>query len=284
MSTQEKRQIKVHVVSDATGITAERVISAGLVQFENKIVPQIERHAFVQDQTRMGLILDEMEREDAILIYSLVKPELRRWARQEIRRRSLQGMDLMGPLLAMMTAKLDAIPLLHPGLLGDVGDASMRLAESIEFTLKHDDGQEVESLGKSDVVILGASRCSKTPTSLYLSCNYNLKVSNVPLIQNHEPPSNLFRLKRPFMVGLTIDPGKLANIRKTRYQGKALDGYTDMHSIWAELAYCQDIYKKIPQINIMDVTNSSIEEVASTIVRKMQDERGSGQTGVGSHK
>jgi regulator of PEP synthase PpsR (kinase-PPPase family) len=270
--SSEKSRIKVHVVSDATGITAERVISAGLVQFENKIEPIIERHAFVQDPARMGLILDEMEKEDAILIYSLVKPELRAWTRREIRRRDLQGTDLMGPLLAMMTAKLGAIPLLHPGLLGDVGDASMRLAESIEFTLKHDDGQEVDTLNKSDVVILGASRCSKTPTSLYLSCNYNLKVSNVPLIQEHKPPENLFHLTKPYMVGLSIDPGKLANIRKNRYPGQDLGGYTDMHSIWAELAFCQEVYKKIPKINIMDVSNSSIEEVASSIVRDMQEE------------
>ena len=267
-----KKQIKVHVVSDATGITAERVISAVLVQFEQAVEPVLERHSFVSDEKRMGRILDEVKEEGALLIYSLVSRGLRRWVRLELNKRNIHGVDLMGPLLAMMGKKLGAMPMMHPGLLGDVGEASMRLAESIEFTLRHDDGQAMSSIGKSDVIILGASRSSKTPTSLYLSCNHNLKVSNIPLIRGQEPPSIIFNLKRPKIVGFTIDPGKLMEIRKRRYKGRTMDGYNDLPSIWSDLTHCEEIYKMLPGILVIDVTRSPIEEVANQIVQALKQE------------
>ena len=269
--SQAKKQLKVHVVSDATGITAERVISAVLVQFEQVVESELERHSFVTDESHMGPILDRAEAEGSLLIYSLVSRELRSWVQQESDQRNIQGVDLMGPLLTMMEKKLEAMPEMHPGLLGDVGEASMKLAESIEFTLRHDDGQEISSIGKSDVIILGASRSSKTPTSLYLSCNYNLKVSNVPLIRGQDPPARLFTFTRPKIVGFTIDPGKLMEIRKRRYQGRTLDGYNDLHSIWGELAHCQEVYKKFEHIQVIDVTGSPIEEVANRIVQSLGD-------------
>ena len=157
------------------------------------------------------------------------------------------------------------IPAFRPGLLKGLGEESMRLAESIDFTLKHDDGQSINTLGKTDLIILGVSRTSKTPTSLYLSCNNNLKVANVPIILNVQPPKKIFTLKRR-KVGFTIAPEKLAFIRQERLKYAGSTDYTDISFIKRELAYSHEIFNQINGLQVVDVTNSSIEEMANKIV------------------
>jgi regulator of PEP synthase PpsR (kinase-PPPase family) len=147
-----------------------------------------------------------------------------------------------------------------------LGDASMRLAESIDFTLRHDDGLGEETIGNADIIILGVSRTSKTPTSLFISCNHNQKVANVPIILGVKPPSKLFTLQRPHIIGLTIAPDKLALIRRGRFKDTVLAGYSDLPTITAELAYAQEIFARIKNIRVIDVTDRPIEEVASLIM------------------
>ncbi|MBW1895900.1 MAG: kinase/pyrophosphorylase, partial [Deltaproteobacteria bacterium] len=157
------------------------------------------------------------------------------------------------------------IPAFRPGLLGSIGDESIRAAESVDFTLRHDDGQGIATLGRADLIIIGVSRTSKTPTSLYLSCNNNLKVANVPIILGIEPPKKLFTLKRR-RIGLTIAPERLAFIRGKRLKYVEPTDHTDMRLIREELAYSDRIFNRIDGIDVIDVTNMSIEEVANQIV------------------
>lgn len=261
-----KRKVYVYVISDATGITAERVISAVLVQFSRHIEPVIERHAFVKTIKQISRIIENAESRQGVVIYSLVSGDLREWIRQETVRRRVVFIDLLGPLLNKMVRLFHVMPSQHPGLLGILGEESMRLAESIDYTMRHDDGSGVETLGLADVIILGVSRTSKTPTSIYLSCNHNLKVANVPIILNMEPPRKIFSLKRPRKVGFTISPDKLALIRRRRYKGRPVKAYYDPATITRELAYCHRIFDRIKGLQVIDVTQSSIEEVAKLIV------------------
>ena len=261
-----KRKVYVFVISDATGITAERVISAVLVQFSRQIDPVIERHAFVKTEKQISRILENAESRQGVVIYSLVSLNLREWIHKESARRRVVFIDLLGPLLNKMKRLFHVIPSQHPGLLGVLGEESMRLAESIDYTMRHDDGDGIETLGLADVIILGVSRTSKTPTSLYLSCNHNLKVANVPIILNMEPPPKVFSLKRPRKVGFTISPDKLALIRRRRYKGRPVKDYYDLSAINRELAHCQRMFDRIKGLQIIDVTQSSIEEVAKLIV------------------
>jgi regulator of PEP synthase PpsR (kinase-PPPase family) len=259
-----KRKVYVFIASDGTGMTAERVISAVLLQFK-QINPILKRFPYIKTKRQMEDILARAEDCDGIVIYSLVSEELRTWLNQEKKKRDICAIDLLGPLLKQMARLWNMIPAFRPGLLKGLGEESIRLAEAIDFTLKHDDGQGVESLGKADLILFGVSRTSKTPTSLYLSCNNGLKVANVPIIPNIEPPKKIFSLKRR-KVGLTIAPERLAFIRLKRLKYAGSTDYTDIGRIRKELAYCHGIFEQIEGLQVIDVTHSSIEEIANKIM------------------
>jgi len=259
-----KQKVYVFIVSDATGITAERVISAVLLQFK-QINPVFKRFPYITTKDQVEDILARARERQGIVIYSLVSPELRRWLNRKDKNGAISSIDLLGPLLKQMGKLWNMIPACRPGLLQGLDEESIRLAEAIDFTLKHDDGHGVGNLGKADVIVLGVSRTSKTPTSLYLSCNFGLKVANVPIIPNVVPPKKVFALKRR-KVGLTISPERLAFIRQKRLKYAGSMDYTDLASIRQELAFCQGIFERINGLQVIDVTHSSIEEIANNII------------------
>jgi regulator of PEP synthase PpsR (kinase-PPPase family) len=259
-----KQKVYVFIVSDATGITAERVISAVLVQFK-EITPVFKRFPYITKKDQIKDILKRAQERQGIVIYSLVSPDLRNWTRQEERDKAICSIDLLGPLLKQMGKLWNLIPACRPGLLRGLDEDSIRLAEAIDFTLRHDDGQGIRDLGKADLIVLGVSRTSKTPTSLYLSCNNGVKVANIPIVPDVEPPKKIFSLKRR-KVGLTISPERLAFIRHKRLKYAGPTDYTDLSRIREELAYCDGIFKRIDGLKVIDVTHSSIEEIANNIV------------------
>jgi regulator of PEP synthase PpsR (kinase-PPPase family) len=259
-----KKKVHVFIVSDATGITAEMVISSVLVQFK-EIEPVFKKFPYINTKEQINAILTQAKALQGIVIYSLVSQELRTWIRREKRKRSIYAFDLLGPLLDRMGKLWNLNPLLNPGLLRTIGEESFRLAESIDFTLRHDDGQGINTLEMADLVILGVSRTSKTPTSLYLSCNNNLKVANIPLIPDIKPSDKIFTLKIP-KIGFTISPERLAFIRQKRLKYAGSIDYTDLATIRNELEYSHRIFNKLKGLQIIDVTNSSIEEVSNKIL------------------
>ncbi|MGB9716600.1 MAG: pyruvate, water dikinase regulatory protein [Thermodesulfovibrionales bacterium] len=259
-----KKKVHVFIVSDATGITAEMVISAVLVQFK-EIEPVFKRFPYIRTKEQIKEILTQAEAVKGIVIYSLVSQELRTWVRREQRKMDIYTIDILGPLLERLGKMWNLNPTLNPGLFRGIGEESFRLAESIDFTLKHDDGQNIETIDNADIVIFGVSRTSKTPTSLYLSCNNNLKVANIPIILDLKPPDKIFTLKTQ-KVGFTISPERLAFIRQKRLKYVESIDYSDITNIKKELEYSHRIFKQIEGLQIIDVTNSSIEEIANKII------------------
>lgn len=260
----KKKYVHVFIVSDATGITAERVITAALVQFK-RVEPIFKRFPFIRTREQIQNILNSAKELDAIIIYSIVSKELRSWIRSVRRKKGLYTIDLLGPLLSRMGRLWDMMPILRPGLLTGSAEESLRLAEAIDYTLKHDDGQGVDTLEEADMIIIGISRTSKTPTSLYLSCNYSLKVANVPIIKDVQLPEEIFRFKKK-KVGFKISPKKAALIRQKRLIYTGESDYGDIEYIKKELLYSYSIFRKIKGLQVIDVTNSSIEEVAERII------------------
>ena len=260
----KNKKVHVLIVSDATGITAERVISAALVQFE-EIQPIYKKFSYIHTKEKIDEILIEAEKRDAIVIYSLVSKALRDYFKVKKRDLQVYTIDLLGPLLNRIGRLLNLIPASRPGLYKGLTDESLRLSESIDFTLKHDDGQNVETLDDADLLILGVSRTSKTPTSFYLSCNHNLRVANVPIIKNETPAEQIFTVKTR-KVGLTISPEKVALIRRKRFAYADPSDYTDIESIRREILYSHKIFRRIRGLQIIDVTNSSIEEISEQIL------------------
>jgi [pyruvate, water dikinase]-phosphate phosphotransferase / [pyruvate, water dikinase] kinase len=259
-----KKKVNVFIVSDATGITAERVINAVLVQFK-QIQPIFKKFSFVKTKTQIKNILNKAEELDAIVIYSIVSKKLRSWIRPQMRKKGLYRIDLLGPLLVRMERLWNIMPAFRPGLLRGLTEDSLCLAESIDYTLKHDDGQGIETLGEADIIILGISRTSKTPTSFYLSCNHGMKVANIPIIKDVPLPETIFTLKKR-KFGFTISPKKVAIIRQKRLLYTGESDYADIEYIREELLYSHKIFRKIKGLQVIDVTNSSIEEVAEKII------------------
>jgi regulator of PEP synthase PpsR (kinase-PPPase family) len=267
-----KKKVHVFIVSDATGITAEMVISAVLVQFK-EIEPVFKRFPYIKTKEQIKEILMQAESVNGIVIYSLVSQELRAWVRKEQRKLNIYTIDILGPLLERLGKMWNLNPMLNPGLFRGIGEESFRLAESIDFTLKHDDGQGIDTIDRADIVILGVSRTSKTPTSLYLSCNNNLKVANIPVILNLKPPEKIFTLNTQ-KVGFTISPERLAYIRQKRLKYAESIDYTDITNIRKELEYSHKIFNQIKGLQVIDVTNSSIEEIANKIIENRTEATG----------
>jgi regulator of PEP synthase PpsR (kinase-PPPase family) len=272
MSLRKKR-VHIFIVSDSTGTTAELVINAVLVQFKD-IVPVFKKFPFIRTKEQIMAILDQAHKVKGVVIYSLVSQELRAWVRKEKRTMDISAFDLLGPILDRIRKQWDLTPLLEPGLLRGIGEESLRLAESIDFTLKHDDGQGADTLEKADLMILGVSRTSKTPTSLYLSCNNGIKVANVPIILDMRPPDKVFTLSKIQKIGFTISPERLAFIRQKRMKYGGADYYLDETKIREELAYSRRIFNRIKGLEVVDVTYSSIEEVANKIIEIWQEGKG----------
>jgi len=249
------------------------VINAVLVQFKD-LVPVFKKFPFIRTKEQIKAILTQAHEVKGVVIYSLVSQQLRAWVRKEKRLMDIYALDLLGPIIDRIRKQWDLTPLLEPGLLRGIGEESLRLAESIDFTLKHDDGQGVETLEKADLLILGVSRTSKTPTSIYLSCNEGLKVANVPLILDMRPPDKVFTLSKVQKIGFTITPERLAFIRQKRVKYGGMDDYLDETNIRNELAYSRRIFNQVKGLEVIDVTSSSIEEVASKIVEIRQEGKG----------
>lgn len=260
-------KVFIHVVSDATGTAAERMARAAMAQFRDQFDSIFHRHPFVRGRGLLTRLLDEAREQRALFIYTINDRGLRQWLARQAERRPVPMVDMLGPLFSVVEERYDFRPRLDASLLrGALGEKSLRLAEAIDFTLRHDDGNEIATLGRADVILVGVSRTSKTPTSLYLSCNHGLKVANVPLVLGMEPPDKIFSLRRPRKVGLTIHPHKLAAIRRGRFRQRVLDGYSDPATVNQELAYSEEVFARMPEAMVIDVTDRPIEEVASLIL------------------
>lgn len=263
-----KKKVHVFIISDATGLTAEMVISAALVQFK-EIEPTFKKFPYIKTKEQIKAILEQAEKVRGIVIYSLVSQELRAWLKKEQRKIKIYAIDILGPLIERISKMFDLIPSFSAGLFRRISEESIRLAESIDYTLRHDDGQNIDTLDMADLVICGVSRTSKTPTSLYLSCNHNLKVANVPLIYGIKPPDKIFNLNIQ-VIGLTISAERLAFIRERRMKYTSSSDYIDISNIKKELEFSHSVFRQINGINVIDVTNSSIEEVSNKIIELRQ--------------
>ena len=199
--------LRVYVISDATGRTAEAVITAALLQFPN-IEPRITRFPNVRSREQIASILEKARRTRGVVIYSLVAPELREFLKTEGSRQEIILFDLIGPILERVRKLFNVMPTSTPGLLEHVRAESLRAAEAIEFTMRHDDGLGLETIDQAHLIILGVSRVSKTPTSLYLACNQLLRVANVPVLPGQDLPQEVMRSDVP-KVGLIIQPEQL---------------------------------------------------------------------------
>jgi regulator of PEP synthase PpsR (kinase-PPPase family) len=256
---------RVFVVSDGTGETAERVLKAALAQFEGAAV-KIERRSEIRAEEQVRQIVQEAAQASGFIIHTLVSDELRDAMVREGRLQNVETIDLMGPLLARLSQQFAVSPSEKPGLFRQLNEEYFRRIETMEFAFHHDDGQRAHELSKAEIVLVGVSRTFKTPLSIYLAFR-GWFVANVPVVPRIDLPPELFALPPGRVIGLTIDPVRLAELRRVREQrlGGATGDYADLASVRHEVAYALHLFRE-RQWPVVEVTNKPIEESASEIL------------------
>jgi [pyruvate, phosphate dikinase]-phosphate phosphotransferase / [pyruvate, phosphate dikinase] kinase len=262
----------IYVVSDSTAETAERVTRATLLQFpDEKVRLKIERR--VRDRRALSAILQQAAEAQAMVVFTLVRPELRDHFNEEATRLDVPHVDVIGSLLIQIARHLEAAPVNIPSAELPLSAEYFRRVEAIEFAVKSDDGKEPRNLHKADLVLCGVSRTSKTPLSTYLA-GRGLKVANVPLVLGVEPPRELLELPGFRVIGLTIDVDQLLDIRKHRLQQLGMPpdaNYGLRDHVRSEIEYAHTIFRNHPEWMVVDVTNCAIEETATIILETLSE-------------
>jgi regulator of PEP synthase PpsR (kinase-PPPase family) len=256
---------RVFVVSDGTGETAERVLKAALAQFEGVAV-KIERRSEVRTEEQVCQVVHEAAQAGGFVVHTLVSDELRDEMVREGRLQNIETIDLMGPLLARLSQQFAVSPSEKPGLFRQLNEEYFRRIETMEFAFHHDDGRRAHELSQAEIVLVGVSRTFKTPLSIYLAFR-GWFVANVPIVLGIDLPPGLFVLPPGRVIGLTIDPVRLAELRRVREQrlGGATGDYADLASVRREVTYALHLFRE-QQWPVVEVTDKPIEESASEIL------------------
>lgn len=262
----------IFVVSDSTGETAERVVRAALLQFPEQRV-RIRLFTRVRDPDAVAEVLRKARDAHAMVVFTLVSPDLREFFHETAAQERVTGVDVIGQLIHKVGTYLDMTPLNRPTATLPLSEEYFRRVEAIEFAVKSDDGKEPRNLRKADLVLTGVSRTSKTPLSTYLA-GRGLKVANVPLVLGVPPPPELSEIPPDRVVALTIQIPKLLEIRKARLiqLGMPPDAnYGLRDHVEAELDYADEIFSNHPGWMVLDVSGRAIEETATIILEAIKD-------------
>ncbi|GIL98352.1 hypothetical protein Vretimale_3740, partial [Volvox reticuliferus] len=279
----------IFIISDCTGESAARTVRAALNQFEmrcrTQAPAQIMIYRFVESVDKMMGIIHEAAKEDALVVYTLVDPKAVKVVQTACKLQNVRYVDLWTALLDTMEVHLNAVRSGVPASLTEtrkptasLTDEYFRMIEAVEYTRKMDDGAHPQEWVNADLVILGVSRCGKTPLSIYLG-QRGYKVANLPLIPGCPVPRELNEIDQTRIVGLIIDPNVLATIRRNRVnimgvsRAQAID-YAEVKKINAELDWARKLYNAHPDWPVIDVTLRGIEETAARILKMLNDRRG----------
>ncbi|HLS08547.1 pyruvate, water dikinase regulatory protein [Lentibacillus sp.] len=260
----------VYVLSDSVGETAELVIKAGLSQFNNGEY-KIQRVPYVEDKETIDETLQLAAEKEGVIGFTLVDPELRSYVNEQANAMNIEAIDIMGPMMDAMKRSFNSDPRLEPGLVHQLDEDYFKRVEAIEFAVKYNDGRDPRGIARADIILIGVSRTSKTPLSQYLA-HKRLKVANVPIVPEVDPPEELFDINPDKCIGLRISAAKLNDIRKERLKALGLGDqatYANMERIQQELQYFDEVVEKIG-CRVVDVSHKAVEETANTIMRMIK--------------
>ena len=258
--------LNILAVSDSIGETAEQISRAVLRQFDldNQ---NIIRFSHTDDKGKIDKILEEAEKLNALIVFTIVIDELKKYMIKKSKEKNIIAIDVITPIMNPIMEHFDLKPKKTPGLLRKMDERYFERVEAIEFAVKYDDGKSTKGIKKADLVLIGISRTSKTPLSMYLA-NKNLKVTNFPIVPEVEPPEEIFEINHKKIVGLTANPEHLNKIRKERLKALGLrdnSTYADLNRIIEELEYSSKLMKKIG-CKTIDISDKAIEETAGIIL------------------
>jgi regulator of PEP synthase PpsR (kinase-PPPase family) len=266
-----KTPVELHIISDATGETATRLVAALEAQFPDQPFEEV-RHPRVETVDDLLLAVNRAKGRPAVLVYTIVKPELRDAMRALCRQAKLHYCDILGPPLASIAKVSGVTAQMKPGARPPLDSAYFRRMAAIEFAVKFDDGVG-DGLREADIILVGVSRTSKTPLSMYLGY-LGYKTANVPIVKGIEPPAELFAGDPAKIIGLTIGPERLADIRRerARLMRGPRQSYAGLVEIYQELDEAAAIHRRLG-CPVIDVTELSVEETAQRVIRVVESRR-----------
>ena len=276
MPNQQSSYFHLHLISDATGETLTTMAKAAAVQYP-RVRPIEHVHPLVRTERQLARVLKEVEHAPGIVLYTVVKRELIAEIERRCRELKVPCLHVLEPIMQVFESYLGAPQ--TPVVAGQhLLDAEyFGRIDALNFTMAHDDGQLPQDLNQADIVILGISRTSKTPTSIYLA-QRGYKTANLPLVPGIEPPAALSQPHTAFVVGLVASAERIAEVRRNRVHligDRNLGDYVDRARITEEIQYSRRLCAR-QGWPIIDVTRRSVEETAATIIRLLQDRREAG--------
>jgi regulator of PEP synthase PpsR (kinase-PPPase family) len=259
----------IYLISDSTGETLDRIFMALKAQFE-KFDHNLFHFSFTRTENQILKILDEAEkRKESIILYTVVDNKLAKFLSQEANKKKIPCFGVLGDLIINFSKLLNQKATNIPSGQHALNEEYYKRIEAIQFTMNHDDGNSLVDVEKSDIILLGVSRTSKTPTSIYLA-NRGYKTSNIPLVSENSIPDKLKdKPRNSCIVGLIAEPNRLFEVRKNRLttiKENEKTNYVDLESIENELANSKKTFKKY-QWPVIDVTRKSVEETAASIIK-----------------
>jgi len=263
----------LHLVSDSTGETLDNIAKAALAQFDGI---EVVRHfwSMVRSESNLQAILNDIARNPGLVLFTLVNSGMRRLLETRCQALGLPAIGALDPVTDALSNMLGQQAKARPGSQHNLDAAYFARVEAIQYTVAHDDGIGWEDWEEADILLAGVSRCSKTPTSIYLA-NRGYKTANIPIVIESPPPQALFHLRNPLVVGLTTSPDRLIQIRRNRLlslnQTPETD-YVDQEAVTREVAYARRLFADNGW-PVIDVTRRSIEETAAAVINLVQARR-----------
>ena len=259
----------IYLISDSTGETLERIFLAIKAQFKN-FKYKTHFYSFTRTENQISKILEVSKKNNnVIVLYTIVDNKLARHLSNECSLKNIPCFGILGDLIISFSKLLDQKALNVPSRQHIMDDEYYKKIEAIQFTMNHDDGNSVDDIEKSDIILLGVSRTSKTPTSIYLA-NKGMKISNIPLVNENSVPDILKKNpQKKCVVGFTVEPDRLVDLRKNRMQSikdNESTEYTNLDIVQKEMEDARKLFQKYKWPSI-DVTRKSVEETAASVLK-----------------
>jgi len=261
---------QVYQVSDSTGETLDRIFLAVKAQFSSFNCDKTIHYSFTRTKNQIDKIISKAETEkNIIILYTIVDNNLAKYLEEEAKKNNIPCFEVLGSLISDFSKLLKQEASRKPSGQHILDEEYYKRIEAVQFTMSHDDGKIISDLDKSDVILLGISRTSKTPTSIYLA-NRGYKVANIPIIPDKNIPKQIIEgSKKTWAIGLVCDAERLLDVRRNRVQSMHEDrpgSYTNEKEILSELESSKKLFKKY-NWPIIDVTRKSVEETAASIIK-----------------
>ena len=263
-----KNTHQVYLISDSTGETLDRIFMALKAQFNN-FNYDLNQYSFTRTENQISTILNNAKNQESpIILYTVVNSKLAKFLAEESNKKNIPCFGVLGDLILNFSKILNEKATHQPSAQHVLDEDYYKRIEAIQFTMNHDDGNNTENILESDIILIGVSRTSKTPTSIYLA-NKGLKTSNIPLVNEMSIPNDVIKSKSLCIVGLTTEAERLFDIRRNRLsslkENEASD-YTNLDKIRDEVNQSKKIFKK-NKWPIIDVTRKSVEDTAASIIK-----------------